>query len=243
MIYVWFFPLFSILSIVFFWAVVHRKADKYSKLLIKKDGFGSTETWLELKRSFWSIIVFALVGFGCDWLKSNGFTQIYGNSEKLPWFYLPVSFLLALAINDMYFYMSHRFLHWKPVFKRVHRLHHESKAPSALSAFSFHPVEAVIQIGLMPLVLIVLPMHEYAFLLFATFFLFMSVYGHCGYEFRGQKPAVFNIFNNSIHHHQHHRYVQCNYGLYLNLWDRIFKTNHPKYLEETQAFKSRLEQS
>jgi sterol desaturase/sphingolipid hydroxylase (fatty acid hydroxylase superfamily) len=242
MIYVWFFPLVAILSIVFFWVLVHRRANVFSKLLIKNDGFKSKETPLEIKRNVWSMVIFALVGSGCDWMTKHGFTASYSTFESYDWYYIPISLLLALAVNDMYFYMSHRFLHWKPMFKHVHHLHHESKSPNALSSFSFHPMEAVIQIGLMPLVLVVVPMHAYAFLGFASFFLFMSVYGHCGYEFRGSKPEAFQIFNNAIHHHQHHRYVRCNYGLYLNVWDRLFKTNHPKYLEETKAFKSRLEQ-
>jgi sterol desaturase/sphingolipid hydroxylase (fatty acid hydroxylase superfamily) len=31
--------------------------------------------------------------------------------------------------------------------------------------------------------------------------------------------------------------VKYNFGLYLNLWDRIFKTNHPTYTEVTDEFK------
>jgi sterol desaturase/sphingolipid hydroxylase (fatty acid hydroxylase superfamily) len=30
----------------------------------------------------------------------------------------------------------------------------------------------------------------------------------------------------------HHRYVNYNYGLYFNIWDRLMGTNHPRYEEE-----------
>ncbi|MDP9077872.1 MAG: hypothetical protein M3O71_10645 [Bacteroidota bacterium] len=29
----------------------------------------------------------------------------------------------------------------------------------------------------------------------------------------------------------HHRYVKYNFGIYFNFWDRVMKTNHPKYEE------------
>lgn len=29
----------------------------------------------------------------------------------------------------------------------------------------------------------------------------------------------------------HHKYFNCNYGLYFNIWDRIMGTNHENYFD------------
>ena len=34
-----------------------------------------------------------------------------------------------LVIEDFYFYWVHRFLHWKRIYKYIHKVHHEHKAP------------------------------------------------------------------------------------------------------------------
>jgi sterol desaturase/sphingolipid hydroxylase (fatty acid hydroxylase superfamily) len=45
--------------------------------------------------------------------------------------------------------------------------------------------------------------------------------------------------NTSVHHNQHHRAVDCNYGLYYNLWDRLMGTNHPEYDDTFEAVAAR----
>jgi lathosterol oxidase len=62
----------------------------------------------------------------------------------------------------------------------------------------------------------------------------MNVFGHMGYEFFPKGFASHKILkwhNTATNHNMHHRFVKCNYGLYFNIWDRMMKTNHPKYEE------------
>ena len=61
-------------------------------------------------------------------------------------------------------------------------------------------------------------------LLFVFLMLFISVYGHSGYELRINKWKGFYVFNTSLHHFQHHEHVHYNFGIYLNIWDRLFGT-------------------
>ena len=58
--------------------------------------------------------------------------------------------LLAPAvpmIHQAYFYFLHRALHWEPLFKWVHSVHHNSVNPSPLSSLSMHPVEQLGHLG------------------------------------------------------------------------------------------------
>ncbi|MDX2246049.1 MAG: sterol desaturase family protein [Bacteroidia bacterium] len=209
------------------------KGTKFRKLKINPQ----TAPWPIMKRemgfSALSFGVFALAGYGLDEAVSNGSAAIYYEAGQYGWWYLVVSLALAFLIHDTWFYWTHRLLHWKPVYKIVHSWHHRFHNPNPFTAFAFHPLEAVVQIGIIPLVGMVLPVYHGVLVFFATFVLFMSVYGHLGFELRANKKGVFKIFNTAIHHHQHHRYFHCNYGIYFNFWDRMMKTNHATY---PQAF-------
>jgi sterol desaturase/sphingolipid hydroxylase (fatty acid hydroxylase superfamily) len=37
----------------------------------------------------------------------------------------------------------------------------------------------------------------------------------------------------------HHKYVNSNFGLYFNIWDRVMGTNHERYHEEFEAVVSK----
>ena len=232
-------PTLALAAILLFWLLLKSRPKTLEKVLIKEHSYSQEFTKKELKRTLISLLVFSLVGFGLDWAIRQDYTQLYANINEQSKLYLVVSFFLALGINDIYFYLTHRILHWKIFYTKVHYIHHQSHYPNPWSSFSFHPIEAVMQIGVVPVVALLLPIHTSVLIGFASFMLLVSVYGHCGYELRANKPVVFNIFNNSIHHNQHHTYFKYNFGLYLNIWDRLFKTNHPSYTDVTEEFKRR----
>lgn len=58
--------------------------------------------------------------------------------------YLVICVVLLDYLHDAWFYLTHRFLHWKPVYRYIHYIHHKSVQPSAFTGYSFHVVEAAI---------------------------------------------------------------------------------------------------
>lgn len=196
----------------------------------------------EYRYTIISLLIYALVGLILGFYIDQGNTKVYkGPIHGIPGFaYLVISLFSALGIHDLYFYFSHRLLHSKYFFKSVHSRHHRSQPANAWSAFSFHPIEAYLQIGIVPLVALVLPIHEYVFYLFVGFLLFIPVYGHSGYELRGGKAKFFSLFNTSLHHYQHHQFVNYNFGIYLNIWDKLFSTNYPGYDKTFRELSSRI---
>ena len=185
----------------------------------------------EVGNTLLNLLVFALFGWLVAFWIYNGTSQVYAEwpTSIIGYVYLLATFFAALAVHDIYFYWTHRLLHYRPVFKYVHAWHHESYKVNAWSAFSFHPLEGVFQIGVVPIVAWLFPIHEGVLMVFTFFLLFISVYGHCGYELRPNKLNVFRVFNTSLHHFQHHKHVHYNFGIYLNVWDKWFKTDYPKY--------------
>src|SRR5690606_11274564 len=116
------------------------------------------------KEIIWSIkssLIFALVGSLAYWLWEQGFTSIYLEVGKYGYWYLPISLMGALLIHETYYYWIHRWMHHPKLFRKVHKVHHDSLTPTPWTAFSFHPWESLIEALILPLILIFLPMHLY----------------------------------------------------------------------------------
>jgi lathosterol oxidase len=189
-----------------------------------------------------SLVIFFLVGLLNGFMIDHGMTRVRpAGPLTLSSFLIGLGgFLCAALLHDFYFYTTHRLLHSRLMFGTVHKIHHHSHDTNAWSAFSFHPVEGIIQVGIIPIVGLLIPMTETALILFATYLLLMTVYGHSGYELRSHRLKMFAFFNTSYHHFMHHRYVDCNYGIYLNVWDRLFGTNHREYEKSLDELAERI---
>jgi sterol desaturase/sphingolipid hydroxylase (fatty acid hydroxylase superfamily) len=160
-------------------------------------------------------------------LYKAGHTHIYLHFKDYPLWYLLVSFVLCVIAHDTYFYWTHRFMHWRPVFKYFHLAHHRSIAPTPWAIYAFDPLEAVTQfIGIMLLVTF-LPLHPLILLAFLSYDTLVNTAGHTGYEMV-PKPVsqhwFFKYFNTVTHHDSHHTNTRVNYGSFLNLWDRWMGT-------------------
>lgn len=188
----------------------------------------------EFLYSLATMCVFACVASLIFIVRKNGLTRIYYDIADLGWWYWGASILVAIVLHDTYFYWTHRLMHHPWLFKWVHRVHHESHNPSPWAAFSFHPLEAVLEAGILPLLVFTVPLHWSALFIFLLYMMVMNVIGHLGYEIfpKGMHGHMLGRWqNSSTHHNMHHHFVHYNFGLYFNWWDTWMKTNHPKYFE------------
>lgn len=189
----------------------------------------------EISYSLLSFAVFCGAGLLTITFHRLGWSQLYFKIDRHGWPYLVFSLAALIFLHDTWFYWTHRLMHWKPLFPIFHRVHHLSHNPTPWASFAFQPLEAVVQAAIFPLAVLVLPLHPLAAFLWLLYMTAMNVFGHLGFEIL---PAGFlkNRFwrwhNTSVHHNMHHRYVNYNYGLYFNIWDRLMGTNHPRYEEE-----------
>jgi lathosterol oxidase len=186
----------------------------------------------EIKYSFFTVLIFGAIIMLTVIAGMKGLTLVYAPVAKYGWFYYFFSIGLMILLHDTYFYWTHRLMHWKPIFKYVHKVHHLSTNPTPFAAYAFHPVEAVVEVGIIPLIAFTIPHHGTTIVIFGLYSLLLNVAGHLGYEVFPKGFASHKLFkwhNTSTHHNMHHRLVKCNYGLYFNFWDRVMHTNHPTY--------------
>jgi sterol desaturase/sphingolipid hydroxylase (fatty acid hydroxylase superfamily) len=215
-----------------FFYVWRNKQYWYSK--IQQRYPGKQHIFREIKYSFFTVLIFGFVIMLTIIAGMKGLTLVYSPINKYGYVYYFFSIILMILLHDTYFYWTHRLMHWKPLFKWVHKTHHLSTNPTPFAAYAFHPLEAFIEVGIIPIIAFTIPHHTSAITIFGLYSLLLNVMGHLGYELFPKGFASHRIFrwhNTSTHHNMHHRLVKCNYGLYFNFWDRVMHTNHPDYEE------------
>ncbi len=201
-----------------------------------------SEMWREIRYSVMSILVFAAVAFATLLAIRSGWTKVYSgiDSRGWPWFW--TSILLTILLHDAYFYWTHRWMHHPWLFRHFHRIHHLSKNPTPWAAYSFSPLEAIVQAGIFPLTVFLIPIHPVAFGLFMFWQITFNVIGHTGYEFYRRSfmdswPSW--IMNTPTCHAMHHEKIHGNFGLYFSFWDKLMGTHHPEYEARFREITSR----
>eukprot|EP00656_Telonema_subtile_P006959 TRINITY_DN13241_c0_g1_i2.p1 TRINITY_DN13241_c0_g1~~TRINITY_DN13241_c0_g1_i2.p1 ORF type:complete len:240 (-),score=47.66 TRINITY_DN13241_c0_g1_i2:199-918(-) len=130
--------------------------------------------------------------------------QTSGPTSEFTW----TSAVLQLAgcgiIVDVWFYWTHRLLHYGILYKLIHKKHHRFTAPCSLAAVYAHPVEFGIGnytgVALGPALCGVHPWVGAAWWAIATFGTCLT---HSGYG-----------FTNAVYHHDmHHEFFNCNFGV------------------------------
>eukprot|EP01006_Ploeotia_vitrea_P049795 TRINITY_DN67377_c3_g1_i1.p1 TRINITY_DN67377_c3_g1~~TRINITY_DN67377_c3_g1_i1.p1 ORF type:complete len:317 (+),score=-2.86 TRINITY_DN67377_c3_g1_i1:15-965(+) len=125
--------------------------------------------------------------------------------------------------REFHFYFIHRLIHWKPLYRSVHYLHHRNVNPTAWSGLSMHPVEHLFYFSVV-LIHFVVPSHPIHFFFNAQHTALTPAGGHHGFE--GPVGKDGKIPTGSYFHYLHHRYFECNYGeatIPLDYWFGTFR--------------------
>jgi len=187
----------------------------------------------------WSVItamIFALVGalMAVAWQK--GYTSVYTDIAQYGgWLYCTGSILIAMFIHETYYYWLHRWMHHPKVFKLIHKVHHESKSTSAWTAFSFHPIEGLLEALILPTIIFILPLHPYAIVTHLTIMTLSAAVNHLDIEIYPRKfynHPLGRWLIGATHHSHHHRYFRFNFGLYFTFWDKWAHTESPTFRHE-----------
>ncbi len=178
----------------------------------------------------WSIIsslifagaaTFVIQGFHGGWIR------IYLEADRYGLFYFAASLPLLLVLHETYFYWTHRWMHRPGIFRMMHAVHHRSSNPTPWASFSFHWTEALVQAVILPILLLLIPIHWVVLAVFLSIMTLNGVLNHLGYEVypaswlaRGRLDGWIT----ATHHHLHHRNPAWHFGLYFTFWDRWMGT-------------------
>jgi len=181
----------------------------------------------------WSVIAAFIYGVPTGvvfWLWNHqGLTLLYTEWNAYPLWYLPLSVLIYLFVQDSWFYWTHRAMHGSPrLFRLAHKVHHDSRPPTAWTAMSFHPIESVSGAIVVPLLVFLVPIHIAMLGLVLMIATIMGVTNHMGWEMFPKRlvhSPLGDMMISASHHEKHHEDYRCNYGLYFRFWDRVCGTD------------------
>ena len=117
------------------------------------------------------------------------------------------------SINNEIKYSISTILVFSCVFYLMYYLRQQGYSKT-FAAFSFHPIEAFLEVGIIFIVLLI-PINRYVLVMFSFSILFINIFGHLGFELYGKnflKTFLGKVINTSTHHNMHHKYANCNYG-------------------------------
>ncbi len=154
------------------------------------------------------------------------------------WAWFVVLLLIMPVIHSTHFYFTHRMLHWRPLYKSIHRIHHYNIEVGPFSGLAMHPVELAIYFSTV-CVQWVLALHPLNALYQLQFAVFNAAMSHTGYEKILLTDDV-GVESNSYFHYLHHKYFECNYGGTIAPMDQLFGTFHDGSLEAQERMQKRM---
>jgi len=214
-------------AVFYRWSKAKWQKRKINQRDYKKDQFRKEVGWSMITAG-----IFAVTGALMGLLWQKGYTKIYTDINAYPVWWLPVSLAIALFVHETYYYWLHRWMHHPAIFRVVHKVHHDSNITSPWTAFSFHPLEGLLQAAFLPVLLMVLPMQLYVLIIHLTIMTFSSVVNHLDIEVYPKnfhKNLLGKWLIGATHHSLHHKQFRYNYGLYFTFWDKWKKTESPVF--------------
>jgi sterol desaturase/sphingolipid hydroxylase (fatty acid hydroxylase superfamily) len=153
----------------------------------------------------------------------------------------PVYCLLLMVLIPLYeeihFYVIHRLIHWPPLYRTVHSLHHKNVNPGPWSGLAMHPVEHLLYFSGVLLFWIV-PSHPLHVLFYLMLLALDPSQGHCGFD-RLVVTGRTTLDTESYFHYLHHKYFKVNYGNPVLPFDKWFGTFHDGSQEAQKAMRRR----
>jgi sterol desaturase/sphingolipid hydroxylase (fatty acid hydroxylase superfamily) len=156
------------------------------------------------------------------WAFANG-TIVTVRWDQHPIYCVALMLVIPL-LRESHFYLVHRLIHWPPLYRTVHHLHHNNVNPGPWSGLSMHPVEHLLYFSGV-LIHWIVPSHPIHAMFHLVHAGLSPAPGHTGFE--KLVIGADGLLNTNCHaHYLHHKYFECNYADGAIPLDRWFGTFH-----------------
>ena len=192
--------------------------------------FGGSQVWDNI---FWTCVSGVSVATAFLALLMWGYANNY-----IPWLdwqthpvWFALMFLIVQAFGSLNFYLIHRLLHWRPLYKIAHTVHHRNINIGPWSGLSMHPIEHLFYLSTF-FVHVILISHPIHLLFHLHQKLLAAITSHSGYETILIKDRA-TMEVGEFFHQLHHRYFDCNYGTMVVPCDSWAGSDHDGTAEAT----------
>jgi lathosterol oxidase len=186
----------------------------------------------DIRLSVLSSAIFAVAAAAVLWLQAQGFTKLYGGVDPNTWWYLGVSYLTVLILQDALFYATHRLFHHPALYSTFHRGHHRSRQPTPWTSFAFDMPEALVQAVFLVAIVMLIPLHLITLLAVLSTMTVWAIVNHLDLDCLPRNfphHLLGRWVIGPAHHSLHHRRPSLHFGLYFTFWDRVCGTQDDRY--------------
>ncbi|KAK3943830.1 methylsterol monooxygenase [Diplogelasinospora grovesii] len=136
---------------------------------------------------------------------------------------------IFFVMEDTWHYWFHRILHYGPLYRSIHKLHHTYSAPFGLAAEYASPIEVMLLgIGIVgsPILWVSLTgeLHLLTMYAWIVLRLFQAIDAHSGYDFPWSLRHFLPFWAGADHHDLHHERFIGNYASSFRWWDFCLDT-------------------
>jgi methylsterol monooxygenase len=158
--------------------------------------------------------------------------QYFGLSTGVPFpplITMAYQIAIFFVMEDTWHYWTHRALHWGPLYKGIHKIHHTYSAPFGLAAEYASPIEVMI-LGMgtvgSPILWCAVTgdLHILTMYVWIMLRLFQAIDAHSGYEFPWSLHHFLPFWAGAEHHDVHHERFIGNYSSSFRWWDYVLDT-------------------
>lgn len=211
------------------WLYVWKKQDtryKYNRKWPDTNSSKFTFNNQTKDNMFWSLVSGVPIWTAYEvlllWSYASGKIPFISPSES-PVIFLLLFFLVPV-IHEAGFFFVHRLLHWPPLYKVAHALHHRNTNPGPWSGLSMHPIEHVLYFCTI-LLFFLIPSHPIHMINLASRLGMSPSMGHTGFD-RLETKENSSIESSYYAHYLHHRYFEVNYADGMIPLDKWFGSFH-----------------
>ncbi|KAK8192614.1 C-4 sterol methyl oxidase [Zalaria obscura] len=146
-----------------------------------------------------------------------------------PWWKMAYQIAIFFVLEDAWHYWTHRAMHWGPLYKMIHKIHHQYSAPFGLAAEYASPIEVMVlgfgTVGV-PIVWCAFTkdLHILTMYIWIVLRLFQAIDAHSGYEFPWSLHHFLPFWAGADHHDTHHEKFIGNYASSFRWWDYVLDT-------------------
>ncbi len=149
----------------------------------------------------------------------------------LNWVVLPTSLkvILAVVVLDMLIYWQHVASHRFAVLWRFHRVHHADRDIDVTTGARFHPVEILLSMVYKFACIALLGAPAMAVFLFEVLLNASAMFNHSNVTIERKtdqmiRKLIVTPDMHRVHHSIEEKETNSNYGFFLSVWDRLFRT-------------------
>lgn len=140
-----------------------------------------------------------------------------------------ITVLISVLLLDMAIYIQHLVFHRVPLLWRLHRVHHADQDIDLTTGSRFHPIEIILSVWIKIGVVMLLGAPALAVVIFEVVLNVSAMFNHSNARMpltldKYLRKVIVTPDMHRVHHSIVIRETHSNFGFFLSIWDRLFKT-------------------